>query len=136
MPDTRTVYVTEVHNFGGFFGGDTVTLSAIPWPEGKETIFTIDEKALENVNDRYTIAAGMLLQLDITGERVDRARLVAAREWEALRNALGVAPPTEALPAPRIRAYRCPNCNLWLEGQPAPQNTCMLCGYRLGSRDA
>lgn len=136
MPHTRTVYVTEVHNFGGFFGGDSVTLSAMSWPEGEAMIFMIDEKALENVSDRYIIAPGMVLQLDLSGERVDRARLVGAREWASLRDAFGVAPPAEALAAPRMRAYHCITCNLWLEGQPAPHNRCRLCGQPLDGTKA
>ncbi len=129
--ETQTIYVTEVHNFGGFFGGDTVTLSATPWPEGEETTLTIDEKAFDNVADRYAIAPGMLLQLALAGERIERARLVAAREWEVLRNALGDAPPVERFTAPRIRAFRCTRCNLWIAGQPSAQNTCSICAQPL-----
>ncbi len=79
MSDIRLMWVTEVHNFGGFFGGDTVTLSATPWPEGEETTLTIDEKALANIQARHMVSAEMLLELEFTGERIDRARLVGAR---------------------------------------------------------
>ena len=130
MSTSLTVYVTEVHNFGGFFGGDTVTLSAMPWPEGAETTRTIDEKALDNVSDRHIIAPGMVLQLDLNGERVDRARVIAARDWETLRDVLGSAP-AEVLAAPRVRAYRCSRCALWIEGQPAASTSCVLCGQRI-----
>ena len=127
MSASLTVYVTEVHNFGGFFGGDTVTLSAMPWPGGTETTWTIDEKALDNVSDRHIIAPGMVLQFDLHGERVDRARVIAARDWETLRNVLGSAP-AERLAEPRVRAYRCSHCALWIEGQPTSNTTCVLCG--------
>ena len=66
MSDTRRIWVTEVHNFGGFFGGDTVTLSATPWPDGDEETLTIDERALANVRERHLIGAEMLLELEKT----------------------------------------------------------------------
>src|SRR5437773_12578042 len=74
VSDDSTQYlVQEVHNFGGFFGGDTVTLTATQQgtPDDERTL-TIDERAFTNVRDRHTIAAGMLLALKLTGERVDR----------------------------------------------------------------
>lgn len=130
MSDTRIIWVTEVHNFGGFFGGDTVTLSATPWPEGEEETLTIDEKALDNITNRHTIAPEMLLQLISSGDRVDNAKLLAAREIDTLRQALGDAPVASKLDAPQIRAYHCENCNLWLVGQPRSGSpaTCALCG--------
>ena len=48
VQDESTLYlVQEVHNFGGFFGGDTVTLTATRrgGPEEQQTL-TIDEPAL------------------------------------------------------------------------------------------
>lgn len=127
MGDTRRIKVTEVHNFGGFFGGDTVTLSAAPWPDGDEETFTIDEKALVNIADRHTIAPGMLLELDMAGDRVDRAHLLAAREYEVLQAALGAAPPSGTLDGPRVRAYRCTDCDLWVAGQPLQANDTLAC---------
>src|SRR5262245_21872466 len=89
MPPLRLL-VSEVHNFGGFFGGDTITLSGAPWPEaGEEQTLTIDEAALENVADRHTIVVGMLLELHLAGTRVDRALLLAAPDHNSLRQALG-----------------------------------------------
>src|SRR5918992_1201605 len=76
--DQQTLYlVSEVHNFGGFFGGDTVTLTATPRgvPDDERTI-TIDQRALANFRDRHTISAGMLLALAFTADRVDRAELL------------------------------------------------------------
>jgi hypothetical protein len=127
MTDTQIIYVTEVHNFGGFFGGDTVTLSATPWPEGEEITLTIDEKALDNVNDRYTIAPGMLLQLDMAGERVDQAHVLAAHEWEVLRAAIGDTPPPSPLDGPQVRAFHCNKCDLWIWGQPSSGKGCSIC---------
>src|SRR3712207_9193425 len=114
MSDVRDIWVTEVHNFGGFFGGDTVTLSATPWPVGDEETLTIDERAL-NVADRHTIAPEMLLRLTLNGARVDRAELLAAREYTMLLRAIGASPtePTDhgaEASEPRVRAYRCAGC--------------------------
>lgn len=130
MSDPRMIWVTEVHNFGGFFGGDTVTLSATPWPAGEEETLTIDEKALDNITNRHTIAPDMLLQLICSGDRVDSAKLLAAREIDTLHQALNDASVAPKLDAPQIRAYRCENCNLWVVGQPqsGSPGTCALCG--------
>jgi hypothetical protein len=128
MSDIRRIWVTEVHNFGGFFGGDTVSLSATPWPDGDEETLTIDERALANVRERHLIGAEMLLELEQTGERVDRATLVGARERSTLSMALDVA--TAPLSAPQIRAFHCAACSLWLAGAPreqAGQQRCSLC---------
>ncbi len=130
MSDTRLMWVTEVHNVGGFFGGDTVTLSATPWPEGEESTLTVDEKALDNIRARHLVSAEMLLELEFTGERIDRARLVGARERAVLDAALGPAPLATTLSAPRIRAYRCDTCRLWLAGPPPTEDgvrRCRLC---------
>lgn len=134
MSNTRLMWVTEVHNFGGFFGGDTVTLSATPWPEGEEQTLTIDEKALDNIQARHTVSAEMLLELEFAGERIDRARLLGAREREALGEALGPEPRAATLQAPSIRAYHCDNCRLWIVGPPATEagtRRCTLCRHPL-----
>jgi hypothetical protein len=122
------MFVTEVHNFGGFFGGDTVTLSAEPWPAGEEITLTIDEKALENLSARHLVAPHMLFQFDFAGERIDRARLLAARVREELNQAIGDAPSTDILDQPRIRAYRCESCQLWVLGQPKGELEQPICG--------
>lgn len=135
MSNAQHIFVTEVHNYGGFFGGDTVTLSAVPWPEGEETTLTIDEKAFENVSDRYMITSEMLIDIELTGTRVDRAKLLGARDWDALKQTLGDMCPPEKIDAPRIRAYHCSACNLWLLGQPEEKNDgmiCTLCRQTLG----
>jgi hypothetical protein len=134
MPETRDIWVTEVHNFGGFFGGDTVTLSAVPWPEGEEETLTIDERALSNIADRHAVAPQMLLRLSLSGARVDRAELLAAREYAALLHAVGSAAletndaSQHADIAPRVRAYRCARCDLWIDGQPPRDVVTAVCG--------
>lgn len=122
--------VSEVHNFGGFFGGDTVTLSGAPWraAETPETTLTIDAAALVNVPDRHTIAAGMLLELELAGERVDRAVLRAAPDHATLRRALGPAAPPAPLAAPALLSYRCDQCDLWVAGPPAEEGAGLRCG--------
>lgn len=135
MSETQRIWVTEVHNFGGFFGGDTVTLSATPWPpsvDAEEATLTIDERALANIAGRHSIAPAMLLELRLSGDRVDQARIVAARERESLSAALLTAP-TDTLTAPRLRAFRCPHCALWVAGAPEgqPEQRCTLCGVAL-----
>ncbi len=118
----------EVHNFGGFFGGDTVTLTATPYggPADEATI-TIDQGALANVRDRHTIAAGMLLELTMAGDRVDRAVLLGAASQAELRAALGPAALPERLDGPLVLSYRCPGCGLWVAGAPH-EGACAICG--------
>ena len=121
--------VREVHNFGGFFGGDTVTLTAAVQggaPDEEHTL-TIDERALANVRDRHTIAAGMLLGVKLAGERVDRAALLAAATHAELRAALGAAQIDGPLDGPQIVSYRCATCGLWVAGAPE-DGRCRLCG--------
>ena len=135
MSETTRFLVQEVHNFGGFFGGDTVTLTATPFgdsstPAGQEETITIDQQALVNVRDRHSISAGMLLELIRTGERVDRARLLGAATHAELRAALGPPTPEGPLAEPLILSYRCQVCNLWVDGAPE-QGRCQVCGSML-----
>jgi hypothetical protein len=132
MTESARFLVQEVHNFGGFFGGDTVTLTATPFgsaaiPAGEEQTFTIDQQALANVRDRHNISAGMLLELSRTGERVDRAELLGAATHAQLRAALGPSVASGPLAEPLILSYACPTCNLWVTGAPK-QGHCLLCG--------
>lgn len=122
--------VLEVHNFGGFFGGDTVTLTAARWDDHTEETLTIDEKALANVHDRYAIAPEMVLDLLMAGERVDRAELIGAADWELLDAALSAEAPQGPIHEPRIRAYHCDTCGLWILGSPVTGSNvarCRLC---------
>jgi hypothetical protein len=131
MSESLRIMVQEVHNFGGFFGGDTVTLTATPaGAPGPELALTIDQQALANVRDRHTISAGMLLDLTMAGERVDRAELLGAANHAELRAALGVAVPAGPLDAPQILSYRCDSCGLWVAGAPI-DGACRLCGAPL-----
>jgi hypothetical protein len=135
MSESSRFLVREVHNFGGFFGGDTVTLTATPFgeqavlAEDGQTI-TIDQQALENVRDRHTISVGMLLDLEHTGERVDRAKLLGATTYAQLRAALGAPAAAGLLSEPLILSYACRTCNLWVAGAPE-QGRCQLCGHLL-----
>ena len=127
--------VLEVHNFGGFFGGDTVTLTATPFdhdtaPAGEEQTITIDQQALANVPDRHSISAGMLLELERTGERVDRAELLGAATHAELRAALGAPVVPEQLATPLILSYACRACELWVAGTPI-DDRCRVCGTNL-----
>lgn len=125
--------VSEVHNFGGFFGGDTVTLSGAEWraEAAEERTLTIDQAALASVADRHTIATGMLLDLAFAGERVERAALLGARAHAELRRALGDPPLPATLDAPRALAHRCEPCALWVATDE--RGACPVCGTTLGA---
>jgi hypothetical protein len=131
MSEPIRYLVQEVHNFGGFFGGDTVTLSAtqLDRPDEEATI-TIDQQALANVRDRHTIAAGMLLELQMSGDRVDRAELLGAATHAELRAALGPAALPVQFDQPLVLSYRCEGCKLWVAGTPQ-SGACRLCGTPL-----
>jgi hypothetical protein len=120
--------VVEVHNFGGFFGGDTVTLSATPLPGGapgedlttaapddevEPVTLVIDEKALRNMRERHKLAPGMVFALALDGERVDEAWLLAAASHEELRAALGPLEVAGPLEGPLTVSRRCPRCGRW-----------------------
>jgi rubrerythrin len=122
--------ITELHNFGGFFGGDTVTLSGAPWrtPNAEEQTLTIDQAALINVADRHTLTVGMVLDLTFAGERVEQATLVGASEAAHLRAALGAPDLPTTLDAPLLLSYVCADCGLWVPAGPAIPPTCPLCG--------
>jgi len=132
MSEATQFLIQEVHNFGGFFGGDTVTLTASLFGDsaGAEQTITIDQQALTNVRDRHTISAGMLLELARTGERVDRAELLGAATHAQLRAALGPPTATGPLDEPLILSYACHTCNLWVAGTPE-QGRCRVCGTML-----
>ncbi len=135
MSETTRFLVQEVHNFGGFFGGDTVTLTATPFGDvgvlaGQEQMITIDQQALANVRDRHTISAGMLLELSRTGERVDRAELLGAATHAQLRAALGAPAAIGSLAEPLILSYACQTCDLWVAGAPE-QGCCRICESNL-----
>jgi len=126
MSEPISIVVREVQNVGGFFGGDTITLTAVQLGGDTEQTFTIDERAFTNVVNRYTITAGMLLVLTLSGERVDRAELLGATEHAELRAALLPPDAHAPLDGPQIVSYHCPNCALWIVGEPNGQ-LCRIC---------
>jgi hypothetical protein len=139
MSDDSTLFlVQEIHNFGGFFGGDIITLTALrrPSPQAgdgrpdEQHTLTIDQRAFTNVRDRHTIAAGMLLGLVLSGERVERATLLGAASLAGLRAALGPPQPAAPLEGPLILSYQCDSCGLWVAGAPE-DGRCRLCGQAL-----
>src|SRR5687767_10475832 len=121
--------VIEVHNFGGFFGGDTVTLTAARWQDNVEETITIDEKSLVNMQDRFKVAPSMVFDLLMAGDRVDRAELLGAEDWPILDAAIDSGIPQAPLMAPAVRAYRCERCGLWVSGPPILDSIprCRLC---------
>jgi rubrerythrin len=128
-------HITELHNFGGFFGGDTVTLSGAPWgaAEAEEQTLTIDQAALTNVADRHTLSVGMVLELAFAGERVETATLLGARDPDQLRAALGPPSLPETLDAPLVLSFACAACGLWVAVDPAMPPGCPLCGASAGN---
>lgn len=121
--------VTEVHNYGGFFGGDTVTLSAQPaGAAGDELTLVIDEKALENVSERHKIVPGMVLALKMDGERVDHAWVLSAAQHEELRAALGPVTIAGPLDKPVVLSKRCPSCERWTAREYLGAGQCPACG--------
>ena len=109
--------IHDVLNYGGFFAGDTVTVIARPVANpSEEQTFTIDQSALTNVGgDRYKIVAGLALDLQFEGERVSSATVIAAQDRALLRKTVVVA--DAPLDAPRLFAYHCAPCDLWILGE-------------------
>ena len=122
--------VDDVLNYGGFFAGDTVTLiaRAVGDPADERTL-TIDQGALTNVGgDRYKIVGGMALDLQFEGERVGAATVVASNKRETLRSAVDAK--DTAINEPRLFSYYCPQCDLWILGEPKG-GTCTIQGHPL-----
>ena len=132
----RPYVVAEVINYGGFFGGDTLSLTARPLDApGEEADFTIAEHDIENLRDKFKIVGGVVLGLAVEGGEVRRARVLGAPTRDGLYAAAHVEAAGTGLA--RVRAYRCPHCGLWIEGLPAGvaeghSPICRLCGARLG----
>jgi hypothetical protein len=122
--------ITELHNFGGFFGGDTVTLSGVPRRAhaADEQTLTIDQAALSNVADRHMLTVGMVLELRFSGERVESATLLGAPTPDQLRTALGDPPLPATLEAPLVLSYACTGCGLWVANELATPANCPVCG--------
>jgi hypothetical protein len=120
--------IAEVHNYGGFFGGNTVTFDAAPLatPDDLRTL-VIDAPALDNVPDRHMLLANMVVALQMDGERVDHARLLAAPTHSELRDALGPAQVAGPLDGPAVLSGRCPACERWVLGELLQPGGCALC---------
>ena len=129
--------VADVLNFGGFFGGETVTLDAAPRSEPDKLVsFIIPEHVFSNLTMRHLIASGMALGLVVDNGEVRAARVLGAPTREQLKEI--VRPPSqseEGGPGPRALSYRCKDCNLWITGTPEMREGayyCTVCGTRLG----
>jgi hypothetical protein len=129
--------VLDVLNFGGFFGGETVTLDAALMSDpDKLASFIIPEHVFDNLTQRHLIASGMALGLVVENGEVRAARVLGAPTREQLKEIVKTPPPSEAGPGPRALSYRCAHCNLWITGTPERTDDgayhCKLCGNRLG----
>jgi DNA-directed RNA polymerase subunit RPC12/RpoP len=135
--DYVTYIVTDVLNFGGFFGGETVTLDAAPQSApDKITGFIIPEHLFDNLTMRHLIAPGMALGLVVDNGEVRAARVLGAPTREQLKEIVKPPPADESGPGPRALSYKCANCNLWITGTPTRKDDgayyCRLCGTKLG----
>src|SRR6266480_5137176 len=91
--------VKDVLNFGGFFGGETVTLDAAPMSApDKITGFIIPEHVFDNLTVRHLIAAGMALGLVVDNGEVRAARVLGAPTREQLKEIVKPPAPTEVGP--------------------------------------
>jgi len=126
-----------VLNFGGFFGGETVTLDASPisTPD-KVSGFIIPEHVFDNLTQRHLIAAGMVLGLVVDNGEVRAARVLGAPTREQLKEIVKQPPPSESGPGPRALSYKCAHDDLWVAGTPERREDgsyyCRICGSKLG----
>ncbi|HKP53832.1 MAG TPA: hypothetical protein VJ183_14420 [Chloroflexia bacterium] len=131
-----TYVVADVLNFGGFFGGETVTLDAsLRSDPGKMSSFIIPEHVFDNLTVRHLIAPGMALGLVVENGEVRAARVLGAPTREQLKEIVKPPAPSDSGPAPRALSYKCATCNLWITGMPElreGQYFCRLCGTKLG----
>jgi hypothetical protein len=131
--------IDEVLNYGGFFGGTTVTLYAHPPDAPREDRkFIIADHVFENLKggDRFKILEGQVLGLVLDGEEVRTARIIGAGTREQLREVATPLPTSAPSPGPRSLAYQCNHCGRWYLGTP-PRHTadgpyvCAVCGQEL-----
>src|SRR3954453_5039403 len=107
--------VLDVLNFGGFFGGETVTLDAAPFATpDKISGFIIPEHVFDNLTQRHLIAAGMVLGLVVDNGEVRAARVLGAPTREQLKEIVKQPAPGEAEPGPRALMYKCSHDDLWI----------------------
>ncbi len=138
-PAFTYLVVDEVLNYGGFFGGDAVTLYAHP-PDAPDADrqYIIAEHNFQNLKDgdRYKVQESQVLGLVLDGGEVRAARLVGAPDRAALLAATEPAPPRPGHELePRALAYRCAHCALWLVDTPPRDDAgvyrCEICGRPL-----
>ena len=132
-----TYIVTDVLNFGGFFGGETVTLDAhSQFAPDTFASFIIPEHLFDTLTQRHLIAPGMALGLIVDGGEVRAARVLGATTREQLKEIVKPPPPSlDGAPGPRALSYRCTQCDLWVTGTPDLREGtyyCRLCGTKLG----
>jgi hypothetical protein len=132
-----TYIVDDVLNFGGFFGGETVTLDAHPLHDPSKLVsYIIPEHLFDNLTQRHLIAAGMALGLVVEGGEVRAATVQGAPTREQLKEIVKQPAPGEGGPGPRALSYRCSHCDLWVAGTPDRRDDgfyyCRLCGSKLG----
>lgn len=132
--------INQVLNYGGFFGGDTLSAIFEPFGGGEEIDFTIDQHLIENVADRYKILDHFVLELEHDGPTVRRARVVAAPTRQQLKDAININAPGEVARKYRVFAYKCTKCpygELWVRGEPQELGNglykCVLCQQTFNS---
>lgn len=132
--------INQVLNYGGFFGGDTLSAIFEPFGGGEEVDFTIDQHALENVSDRYKILDHFVLDIEHEAGKVQRARVVAAPTRQQLKEAIDTSAQSEAERKYRVFAYKCTKCpygELWVRGEPEEVDKgiyrCVLCRQTFNS---
>jgi len=118
--------VREVTSYGGFFGGDSITLIATPLDDGDGRTLTIEQDDL--AVDRHRIVGGMVLDARLEGDHIARATIAAAPERAQLRDML--PPEAGPLDGPRAFSHYCKACALWIRGEPL-NGTCRLLGHTL-----
>ena len=134
--DYVTYVVVDVLNFGGFFGGETVTLDAAPMSTpDKISGFIIPEHVFDNLTLRHLIASGMALGLVVDNGEVRAARVLGAPTREQLKEIVKQPAQSDSGPGPRALSYKCASCNLWITGTPDLREGsyyCKLCATKLG----
>ena len=115
--DTYAPYrVVDVLNYGGFFGGETVTLDAYPFSApDRITGFIIPEHLFDNLTQRHLIQAGWLSAWWWMAEKCVPRRVLGAPTREQLKEL--VKPPSHegSTAAPRGLSYKCAHCDLWIK---------------------
>ena len=129
--------VIDVLNYGGFFGGETVTLDARPFSD-PDRIFSciIPEHLFDNLTQRHLIQPGVVLGLVVDGGEVRAARVLGAPTRDQLKELVKPATHEGSTAGPRALSYRCAHCDLWINGTPDRHDDghyyCVLCGSKLG----